>query len=102
MLRLIQIILILSLLCGIGGCVGPDYGPTYGYPGYGYSPYSYGWPIYARGYAPVFAVHHPWEEHHAHGHNESFFHPSASGGHSFGHGGGYGGHTGDGHGGGHR
>ncbi len=107
MLRLIQIILILSSLCGLGGCVGPDYGPTYGYPGYGYSPYSYGWPIYARGYSPNFAVHHSWEEHHGPGHSESFYHSSAGGGHSFarsggsgGHTGGSGGHAGGGHGGG--
>ncbi|HVA84381.1 MAG TPA: hypothetical protein VNF28_05735 [Candidatus Binataceae bacterium] len=106
MLRLIQIILILSSLCGLGGCLGPGYGPTYGYPDYGYSPYSYGWPVYARGYEPMFNVHHPWEEHHGFGHNESFFHSPEGGGHSFGHGGGEGrgygggGHGGGGHGGG--
>lgn len=104
MLRSIQIILIVILLCGLGGCVGPGYGPTYGYPDYGYSPYSYGIPVYARGYAPNFAVHHAWEEHHAVGHSQSFYHapPAAR---SVGHiggpvahaGPGGGGHGGDGH-----
>lgn len=104
MLRLIRIILILSSLCGLCACVGPDYGPTYGYPNYGYSPYSYGLPVYARGYAPAFAVHHPWEEHHAYGHSESFYHsapPAAHFGGPGGHVGGGGGHGGGG-GGGHR
>ena len=74
MRRLIQSILVVSLISRLGGCLGPDYGPTYGYPTYGYSPYSYGVPVYARGYAPDFTVHHPWEEHHAAGHHESFYH----------------------------
>jgi len=107
-LRLIQIILILSSLDGLSGCIGPGYGPTYGYPEYGYSPYSYGLPVYARGYAPAFAVHHPWEEHHGYGHSESFFRSPGGGGRSVGHGGGYGGHpsssgghSGGGHGSGH-
>jgi hypothetical protein len=71
--RSIQTILVLSLLGGLGGCSGPDYGRTYGYPTYGYLPYSYRLPVYASGYAPVFAVHHPWEDHHVHGHHESFY-----------------------------
>ncbi len=74
--RIIQVILVSALLCGLSGCfTGVGYGPDYGYPAYGYAPYSYGWPVYAMGYAPVFAVHHPWEEHHAFGHERSFFHP---------------------------
>lgn len=78
--RLIKTILILSSLCGLAlaGCFGPGYAPTYGYPSYGYAPYSYGW--YARGYRPDFILHHPWEEHHAPGHNVSFFRPSPAGG----------------------
>jgi hypothetical protein len=75
--RSIQAIFVLSMLCGLAGCFGPDYGPTYGYPTTGYSPYSYGLPVYARGYAPVFTVHHPWEEHHEQGHHESFYHGPA-------------------------
>jgi hypothetical protein len=71
--RSIQTILLLSLIGGLSGCFGPDYGPTYGYPSSGYAPYSYGVPVYARGYDPVFTVHHPWEEHHGEGHHESFF-----------------------------
>ena len=50
---------------GLLGCFGPDYGPSYGRLIAGYSPYSYGWPVYAYGYTPTFVVHHPWEEHHA-------------------------------------
>jgi hypothetical protein len=69
----IQTILLLCIVGGLGGCYGPDYGPTYGYPTNGFSPYSYGVPVYARGYAPTFDVHHPWEEHHGEGHHESFF-----------------------------
>jgi hypothetical protein len=74
LLRTIQAILALTLMSALSGCFGPDYGPTYGYPTYGYSPYSYGVPVYAGGYAPTFAVHHPWEEHHGEGHHESFYH----------------------------
>lgn len=73
MRRSIQTILVLSLLCGLAGCFGPDYFPASGYPAAGYSPYSYGSPVYARGYAPVFTVHHPWEEHHGGGHHENFY-----------------------------
>jgi hypothetical protein len=96
--RSIQIILVVSLLCGLTGCFVPSYGPTYGYPSSGYSPYSYGWPVYAHGYAPEFTVHHPWEEHHAHGHPESFFHgpvgaPHPAGGPA----GRFGGHPASGH-----
>jgi hypothetical protein len=93
MRRGIQVILVISMLCGLGGCFGPDYGPTYGYPMTGYAPYSYGLPVYARGYTPSFTVHHPWEEHHAHGHNVTFFHPPP--GPQLGHVGG--GHTAQGH-----
>jgi hypothetical protein len=96
--RSIQTILILSLLCGLGGCLGPDYGPTYGYPTHGYSPYSYGLPVYAGGYAPAFAVHHPWEEHHGEGHHQSFFRGPAVAPHfAGGHAGGFSGHGGGGH-----
>ena len=70
----IQIILLLRVMCCLSGCFGPDYGPTYGYPTSGYSPYSYGLPTYTRGYAPDFDVHHPWEQHHGEGHHESFYH----------------------------
>jgi hypothetical protein len=92
--RSIQTILILSLLCGLGGCLGPDYGPTYGYPTHGYSPYSYGLPVYAGGYAPAFAVRHPWEEHHGEGHHQSFFRGPAVAPHFAG---GFSGHGGGGH-----
>ncbi len=86
MRRLLQQALILGLLYfGLSGCA-----PTYGYYGdraYGYAPYSYGWPIYARGYAPGFALHHSWEDHHiGYGHHETF-----GGGHPGGFGGGHGG-----------
>jgi len=97
MRRLLQT-LILGLICfALYGC-----GPTYGYygdPGYGYAPYSYGWPIYAGGYAPNFTVHHSWEDHHlGGGHHQSF-----GGGFGGGHVGGFGGgHMGGGFGGGHR
>jgi len=60
-------------LAALSGCVGPEYGPTYGYPAYGYAPYSYEFPVYAGGYQPDFIVHHPWEEHHAYGHPANFF-----------------------------
>jgi hypothetical protein len=68
--RAILTIVALSVFAGLGlsGCVGPGYGPTYGYPAYGYAPYSYGFPVYASGYQPDFVVHHPWEDHHAYGH----------------------------------
>lgn len=100
MRRSIQAILVLSLLCGLSGCFGPDYSPSYGYPGYGYSPYSYGFPVYTSGYAPTFIVHHPWEEHHIHGHSESFYHPAPAAPHYGGEVGGM--HPGAVHGGGHR
>jgi hypothetical protein len=85
--RLLHEMLILTVFCcGLSGC-----GPTYGYygdPGYGYAPYSYGWPIYTRGYAPDFNVHHSWEDHHlGGGHHQSF----GGGGHFGGFGGGHGG-----------
>jgi hypothetical protein len=114
MRRLLQQMLILGLLClGLSGCGGPRYG-YYDSPGYGYAPYSYGWPYYARGYAPVFADHRPWEDHHMHGHPGAFGgeqvggfrggHPGGfgGGGHMGGFGGGHGGggHGGGGHGGG--
>jgi hypothetical protein len=94
MRRSIQTILVLILLCGLGGCFGPDYFPTYGYPTPGFSPYSYNLPVYASGYAPVFVVHHPWEEHHGPGHHESFYHGPAVAPHAAGqiggdHGGGH-------------
>jgi hypothetical protein len=99
----VQTILVLSLVCGLPGCFGPDYGPSYGYPTSGYSPYSYGLPVYTSGYAPNFVVHHPWEEHHTVGHPGNFFHERAVAPHSVGgHVGGFGGHIGGGHGGGHR
>jgi hypothetical protein len=84
---LLQQTLILSLLClGLSGCA-PGYG-YYGHPGYGYAPYSYGWPVYARGYAPDFTVHHSWEDHHmGHVHHTTF-----GGSHM----GGFGGHGGGG------
>ena len=93
MRRLLQQMLILGLLCfWVSGCGGPTYG-YYDSPGYGYAPYSYGWPYYARGYRPAFADHHSWEDHHFYGH------PGAFGG---GHMGGFrGGHTGSFGGGGH-
>jgi hypothetical protein len=99
--RLLRQTLILGLLCfGVSGC-----GPTYGYygdRGYGYAPYSYGWPIYARGYAPGFAVHHSWEDHHiGYGHHGTFGGGhTAFGAHGGGLGGGHGGGFGGGHGGG--
>jgi hypothetical protein len=85
---------------GVSGC-GPDYG-YYGYPGYGYAPYSYSW--VGRGYDPVFVVHHPWEDHHGDGHHTEFYHAGGAIGHAGGngfHGGGGGGGHGGG-GGGHR
>src|ERR1700722_7122001 len=100
MRRLLQT-LILGLLCfALYGC-GPTYG-DYGDPGYGYAPYSYGWPIYTRGYAPDFTLHHSWEEHHlGEGHHQSFGGGEHFGGHAGGfgggHGGGGGGHGGGGH-----
>jgi hypothetical protein len=104
MRRWLQATLILGLLCcWVSGC-----GPTYGYydsPGYGYAPYSYRWPTYARGYTPVFAEHHAWEEHHiGEGHHQTFWHGGLGraefgGGHpgGFGGGGHVGGHGGGGH-----
>ena len=109
MRRLLQRMLILGLLClWVSGCGGPRYG-YYDSPGYGYAPYSYGWPYYARGYRPGFADHHSWEDHHFQGHPGAF-----GGGHVGGFGGGHtggfgggghmggfgGGHGGGGHGGG--
>ena len=97
----VQTFLILSLVCELLGCFGPDYGPSYGYPIAGYSPYSYGWPVYAHGYTPTFVVHHPWEEHHANGH-PGYFYP-VRGPHVVGaHVGAFGGHVGGEHKGGHR
>lgn len=86
MRHLIQIVFILVALSALAGCVGPAYGPTYGYPEYGYAPYSYGYPVYTGGYRPDFDAHHVWEEHHAVGHPGSFYHapapaPHFSGGH---------------------
>jgi len=66
--RAILTVVALSVLAGLSGCVGPEYGPTYAYPAYGYAPYSYGFAVYTRGYQPDFVVRHPWEEHHAYGH----------------------------------
>ena len=95
MRHLLQVTLIVVLLgFGVSGCGEPRYG-YYGNPGYGYAPYSYGWPYYARGYAPGFAVHHSWEDHHfGEGHHTAF-----GGGHmgGFGGGGHFGGHGGGGH-----
>ena len=103
MRRLLQATLILGLLCSVAsGCGEPGYS-YYGNPGYGYAPYSYGFPFYARGYRPDFRDHHDWEDHHyGEGHHETFGggHPGGFGG---GHVGGFGGgHGGGGHGGGHR
>jgi hypothetical protein len=96
MRRLLQktLILVLLLCWAASGCGEPRYG-YHDYPRYGFAPYSYGWPIYARGYSPVFIDHHPWEDHHfGPGHHETF------GGGQIG---GFGGGHGDGgHGGGHR
>jgi hypothetical protein len=104
MARLIKVVLIVACACGLIGCFGPAYGPTYGYPDYGYAPYAYGWPIYARGYEPDFDEHHRWEEHHEFGHPHSFYHGPEGGhfgghpgGHFGGHPGGFGGHGGGGH-----
>ena len=99
MRRLLQATLILVVLCCMAsGCGEPGYS-YYGNPGYGYAPYSYGFPFYGRGYAPVFRDHHDWEDHHyGGGHHQTF-----GGGHLGGFGGG--GHVGGfggGHGGGHR
>jgi hypothetical protein len=92
MRHLWKLALILGLLCfAASGCGEPSYG-YYGYRGYGYAPYSYGWPIYARGYRPDFAYHHSWEDHHAFGHPGRF-----GGGHTGGFSGGHGGRFGGGH-----
>jgi hypothetical protein len=97
--RSIQTVLVLCMLCGLGGCFGPDYGPSYGYPTAGYAPYSYGVPVYARGYAPVFIVHHPWEQHHEEGHHESFVQRPAEAPHPAGpHAGGFSAYRGEAHG----
>ena len=69
MQRLIQIVLVVGLLCGLWGCLVPGFADE-GYPGY--APYSYGFPVYVGGYAPAFAVHHPWEGHRGEGHHTSF------------------------------
>ncbi len=94
MRRLLQGTLILGLLCfGVSGCAAPSYG-YYDYPGYGYAPYSYGWPIYTRGYDPHFNDHHDWEDHHNNnGHHQTFWHGSLGAGSHFsgGHAGGFGG-----------
>ena len=71
--RAIVTVVALCALAALSGCVGPEYGPTYGYPAYGYAPYSYEFPVYAGGYQPDFIVHHPWEEHHAYRHPANFF-----------------------------
>jgi hypothetical protein len=84
--RLIQIGLLIALLGGLGGCFVPGYGYGGGYPVGGYAPYSYPW-YYGRGYAPGFAVHHPWEEHVGDGHHTSFGHYAPAGGHAAGGGG---------------
>ncbi|MFZ0889771.1 MAG: hypothetical protein WA005_15090, partial [Candidatus Binataceae bacterium] len=94
--------MLLGLLGGLSGCVVPRYG-GYGasYPAAGYAPYSYGFPLFARPYAPGFAEHRPWEEHHAYGHPTNFFHGGGPGGGFPGGGGpGGGGHGGGGPGGG--
>ena len=75
--RAILTVVALSVLAGLSGCVGPEYGPTYAYPAYGYAPYSYGFAVYTRGYQPDFVVRHPWEEHHAYGHPAHFYRPEA-------------------------
>jgi hypothetical protein len=94
MRRLLQSTLIAGLLCGVVSGCAPSYG-YYGSPGYGYAPYSYGW--YGRGYAPDFADHHSWEEHHMHeGHHDTFWHGSPAGAHYEG-GGHPGGFSGGGH-----
>ena len=96
MRRLLQGTLILVLLCcAASGCGEPGYG-YYGNRGYGYAPYSYGWPIYTRGYSPDFRDHHDWEDHHyGGGHHQTFGggHPRGlgGGGHMGGFGGGHGG-----------
>jgi len=43
MRRLIKITLVMLFLLGLCGCMGPDFGSGYGYPSFGYAPYSYGW-----------------------------------------------------------
>lgn len=90
------LILIFACCCleGCFGFEGPRY-PAYGNSGYGYAPYSYGFPQNFGGYSPMFGEHHDWEEHHQFGHNEQFWHGPIGGGH-----GGEGGHFGGGHGGG--
>jgi hypothetical protein len=74
MRRLLQATLILVVLCCMAsGCGEPGYS-YYGNPGYGYAPYSYGFPFYGRGYAPVFRDHHDWEDHHyGGGHHQTFW-----------------------------
>src|SRR6202022_1185534 len=103
MRRLLQQMLILGLLCfWLSGCGGPRYG-YYDSPGYGYAPYSYGWPYYARGYRPGFADHHSWGDHPFQGHPGAFGGGQTGGvgggGHMGGFGGGHGrgGHGGGGH-----
>jgi hypothetical protein len=97
----ILVVLLLSMLCTVAGCYGPDYGVGYGYPAVGYAPYAY--PYFGHPYPPAFVVHHPWEEHHGFGHH-TYFGPGP-GGHLGGHPeGGFAGHPGGfgGHSGGHR
>jgi hypothetical protein len=74
MRRLIKITLVMLFLLGLCGCMGPDFGSGYGYPSFGYAPYSYGWPAYGGEYAPTFATFHPWELHNQFGHENNFFH----------------------------
>lgn len=74
--------------------MGPDFGSSYGYPSFGYAPYSYGWPAFGGGYAPNFTTVHPWEIHHEFGHQDSFFHEDRGFG---GFGGRWGGFRGDRH-----
>lgn len=93
MQRLIQIVLVVGLLCGLWGCLVPGFADE-GYPGY--APYSYGLPVYVGGYAPAFAVHRPWEGHASEGHHTSFFHGAAAGGRAAAAPGGGGGHGGGG------
>jgi hypothetical protein len=91
--RLIPALIVLSIsACAISGCFDGGYGGygapgySYGYAGYpasGYAPYAWN----NRGYAPDFAAHHPWEEHHDFGgHRETFYHaPVARAGDGGGH-----------------
>jgi len=96
MRHLLQKTLILGAACFLMvGCGEPRYG-SYGSPGYGYAPYSYGWSNYGRGYAPAFNGRHSWEDHHGDGHHDSFGRGPSAGAH-FGGGGHPGGFGGGGH-----